>query len=59
MRTRCKNEIKHREASFMRLEMEMAEWEREGMKTPHLPISRPHVADHLTLLTDPCFCIVC
>ena len=34
------------------------EWEREGMKTPHFPISRPQVADHQTLLMHSCFGIV-
>jgi len=28
------------------------------MKTPHFPICHPQVADHQTLLLDPCFGIV-
>jgi len=32
------------------------EWERlEGMKTLHFSISNPRIADHQTLLMDPCF----
>ena len=44
-------------ASFMgmKMGMEMAWWEWERIKAPHFPNYHPQIADHRTVLTDPCY----
>jgi len=39
----------------MGMGMVMAQWEWEGIKTPHFSILRRQIADHQTLLMDPIF----